>query len=152
MSVEGGDASTYATTASCQASPFVTFFGIQEDGLDTFCHDGNNTTANSTALDPSRSSFRDISLVEPSSAAMEELGALLRWERPGAACAALGACAALFLATNVLGHNLLGVALDLLLAVSAAVALFQLFPSPSRVAFCHRLFAALRTWIPTLFA
>ncbi len=151
MSVEGGDASTYATTASCQASPFVTFFGIQEDGLDAIGHD-NNTTANSDALDPSRSSFRDISRVEPSSAAMEELGALLRWERPGAACAVLGACAALFLATNVLGHNLLGIVLDLILAVSATVALFQLFPSPSRVGFCHKLSAALRTWIPTIFA
>jgi hypothetical protein len=151
MSVEG-DASTYAsTTASCQASPLVTFFGIQEDGLETYRCDGN-TTINSATTDASVLNRRDTSTIDSTTAAEKRLGPILRWERPGAACAALAVCLSLCFAADVLGHTLIGIALDLLLAVSAAVAVHQLFSAAAKApaaAGCRPL-AAVRESIPVV--
>ena len=149
MSVEG-DASTYATTASCQASPFVTFFGIQEDGLETYRHDATaaDTTVDSAAA---ASSPLRVSALNPAAAAT--LGPLLRWERPAAAAAALGACVALFVVTGVLGRTLIGVVLDLLLAAAAASALQRLFAAaPDRPGAGARFFAAARDAVPAVLA
>ena len=128
MSVEG-DASTYATTASCQASPFVTFFGIQEDGLETYRHDGN-TTVDSAAINTSLPILRDSNFLDTTTvdtAAVRAAGPAVHWERPGTACAVLGASVGLYIVTCVLGYSLVGVLFDLLLAVSAAASLLQLF-------------------------
>ena len=146
MSLEDTTA-TIATSCQAASSPFVTFFGISEDSI---APDRPSTNQ----ADSSVASFR-----EPAAAPVDanflssSLARLLRWEKPYSSTAALTAASCLLLATHLPGHSLLGVAADLALGCSAALAVFQMTSiSQRRADYVRRQFARARMAVSVVFA